>query len=118
MKTRNGFILLTLLGSFLIGGCDNAVESGYNEQIVVNAFLYANGPIDSIVLHRTTPLGSYYDDLDYAVDSAQVTVTVSSCRQRSGDAIICRQATLSFRVGKPTTFRSPLQTIRQAARIR
>src|SRR5207248_1320743 len=46
------------------------------EQIVVAAFLYANEPIDSVVLHRTTPFGSYYDDLDYAVDSAQVTVTV------------------------------------------
>ena len=76
MKIRNGFIIATLLGAFLIGGCDNAIESAYNEQIVVNAFLYANGAIDSIVLHRTTPLGSYYDDLDYAVDSAQVTVTV------------------------------------------
>jgi hypothetical protein len=57
-------------------GCDTPIQSAYNEQIVVGAFLFANEPIDSIVLHRTTPLGAYYDDLDYAVDSAQVTITV------------------------------------------
>src|SRR5207248_1978878 len=44
--------------------------------IVVGSFIYANESIDSVVLHRTTPFGSYYDDLDYAVDSAQVTITV------------------------------------------
>ena len=60
----------------LHSGCDYPIESDYEEQIVVGAFLYAGSPIDSIVLHRTTPLGDYYDDLDYAVDSAQVIVTV------------------------------------------
>lgn len=59
-----------------LASCDNAIESNYKEQIVVAAFLYANEPIDSVVLHRTTPFGQYYNDIDFAVDSAQVTITV------------------------------------------
>ncbi len=57
-------------------GCDNPIQSAYQEQLVVDGFIYANEPVDSIVLHRTTPFGEYYDDLDYAVDSATVTITV------------------------------------------
>lgn len=68
------FVLLSAVGLF--ASCDNPIATAYNEQIVVGAFLYANEPIDSIVLHRTTPFGAYYDDLDYAVDSATVTITV------------------------------------------
>ncbi len=56
--------------------CDSPIDTAYHEQIVVAAFLIEGQPIDSIVLHRTTPFGSYYDDLDYAVDSAHVTITV------------------------------------------
>ena len=75
MKNQTRFSILLSI-TLAIAGCDTAIDTAYNEQIVVGAFLYANEPIDSIVLHRTTPFGSYYDDLDYAVDSAQVTVTV------------------------------------------
>src|ERR1700685_880302 len=70
------YILLASLILMLNSGCDNAIQSDYEEQIVVGAFLYAGGPIDSVILHRTTPLGSYYDDTDYAVAGAQVIVTV------------------------------------------
>ncbi|MDP4199123.1 MAG: DUF4249 family protein [Bacteroidota bacterium] len=68
--------LVALTAATALSSCDNAIETAYNEQIVVSAFLYANAPIDSVVLHRTTPFGAYYDDLDYAVDSATVIVTV------------------------------------------
>ncbi|HWF44856.1 MAG TPA: DUF4249 family protein [Candidatus Kapabacteria bacterium] len=80
MKKKLNILLSVLcvasVTSLTLNGCDTPIESAYNEQIVVGAFLFANEPIDSIVLHRTTPLGSYYDDLDYAADSAQVTITV------------------------------------------
>ncbi len=69
-------IFYPLLAALLFAGCDTAIETAYQEQIVVGAFLYENAPIDSIVLHRTTPFGAYYDDLDYAVEGAAVTVTV------------------------------------------
>ena len=68
-------IALSLL-ALMFAGCDNPIDTAYHEQIVVAGFLIEGQPIDSIVLHRLTPFGSYYDDLDYAVDSATVTVTV------------------------------------------
>ena len=77
IRTIASVSFIALAASLVVfAGCDTPIESAYNEQVVVGAFLYSNEPIDSIVLHRTTPFGSYYDDLDYAIDSAQVTVTV------------------------------------------
>jgi len=78
VRSRFGILVgcIALLGFFAFSGCDNPIQTAYQEQLVVNGFIYANEPIDSIVLHRTTPFGSYYDDLDYAVDSATVTITV------------------------------------------
>ena len=76
MTQIKSHFLVVLLALAAFAGCDSAIESNYHEQIVVAGFLYANEPIDSIVLHRTTPFGEYYDDNDYAVDSAQVTITV------------------------------------------
>jgi len=75
MRYTKYFILIALAAFFELG-CDQTIQSDYQEQIVVGAFLYAGAPIDSIVLHRTTPLSYYYDDTDYAVKGAQVTVTV------------------------------------------
>ena len=57
-------------------GCDNPIQTAYTEQLVVDGFIYANEPVDSIVLHRTTPFGEYYDDTDYAIGGATVTITV------------------------------------------
>ena len=65
----------TMAGSATFIGCDNPIQTAYQEQISVSSFLYANGAVDSVVLHRTTPLGAYFDDLDYAVDSALVIIT-------------------------------------------
>ncbi|MFI5202557.1 MAG: DUF4249 family protein [Candidatus Kapaibacterium sp.] len=70
------FLLAMTVILIVFSGCDNPIQTVYTEQLVVDGFIYANEPIDSIVLHRTTPFGDYYDDLDYAVDSAQVTITV------------------------------------------
>lgn len=58
-----------------MSGCDQPILSNYQEQLVIASFIYANEPVDSVVLHRTTPFGQYYDDLDYAVDSATVIIT-------------------------------------------
>lgn len=79
LSPRNVLLAMTMVIAMMSGitfsGCDDAILSNYQEQLVINSFLYANHPIDSIVLHRTTPFGDYYDDLDYAVDSATVIVT-------------------------------------------
>ncbi len=73
MKYR--IALGTMVALAILSGCDQTIQSSYQEEINVASFLYANEAIDSIVLHRTTPFGDYYDDLDYAVDSALVIIT-------------------------------------------
>ncbi len=79
LSPRTVLLAMTVIGALIasiaISGCDEAILSNYQEQLVINSFLYTNQPIDSIVLHRTTPFGDHYDDLDYAVDSATVIVT-------------------------------------------
>src|ERR1700722_602832 len=68
-------MVMAILSGIALSGCDEPIQSQYFEQITVASFIYANEAIDSVVLHRTTPFGDYYDDLDYAVDSATVIVT-------------------------------------------
>jgi hypothetical protein len=75
MNMKNSIALGILIVFIAISGCDQPIQSAYQEQINVAAFIYAGEPIDSVVLHRTTPFGSYYDDLDYAVDSATVIIS-------------------------------------------
>jgi hypothetical protein len=72
MRRVSSLILLLLP---LLASCDGAIDSAYEEQIVVSSFLYANEPVDSVVIHRTTPFGNFYSDLEYAVDSATVTIS-------------------------------------------
>jgi len=78
MRTNVGRAALwTLLGCSLIGlGCDGAINSEYHEQLVVAGYLFADSPIDSIILHRTTPFGDYLDDISSAIDSATVKIIV------------------------------------------
>ncbi len=66
---------VALLGIIALSGCDQPILSNYQEQLVVNSFIYANGGIDSVVLHRTTPFGDTFNDIDYAVTGATVIVT-------------------------------------------
>jgi hypothetical protein len=75
MKTS--FLLFCLIAGSLVGfGCDGAINSEYQEQLVVSGYLVAGSPIDSIVLHRTTPFGVFLDDLGSSVDSANVVIIV------------------------------------------
>jgi hypothetical protein len=68
---------MTISGA-IWAGCDQPIESQYSEQLVINTFLFANHPIDSIVLHRTTPFGDTFNDLDYAITGATVIVSNNS----------------------------------------
>lgn len=68
-------VLITLSLLPILSACDGAIESDYKEQLVVSSFLFANEPVDSVVIHRTTPFGNFYSDLEYAVDSATVTLS-------------------------------------------
>ncbi len=67
---------MVLCSSILGLACDGAINSEYHEQLVVAGYLFAGSPIDSIILHRTTPFGDYLDDLSSAIDSATVKIIV------------------------------------------
>lgn len=66
-------VLLTI-GSVL-SGCDGAIDSVYEEELVLSAFLFADESLDSIALERTTPFGVRIDDEEIAVDGAQIVIT-------------------------------------------
>lgn len=66
------FLMLALFGT----GCsENGVEPGYNEQVVVSAYLYTGQPIDSVKLSRTFGIHDQYTSKDAAVSGAKVTIS-------------------------------------------
>jgi hypothetical protein len=67
----------TIVTMLIFAGCDQPIETQYSEQLVINTFLFANHPIDSIVLHRTTPFGDTFNDLEYAITGATVIVATN-----------------------------------------
>src|SRR5689334_2410835 len=42
----------------LIAGCESGSDSEFKPQIVVQGFLYANEPLDSIVVRQTLPISA------------------------------------------------------------
>ena len=71
---------LTLLALFIatsgiIAGCDGAIDSAYQEELVLSAYLFEGERLDSVILERTTPFGVRIDDDAIAVDGAQITIT-------------------------------------------
>lgn len=50
--------LLVLVLSILAWSCTNVSESTFSSQIVIQGYLYANEPLDSIVVRQTIPIGS------------------------------------------------------------
>jgi hypothetical protein len=75
-KLPIGLLCLLVVTSGFLAGCDSPIDSEYKEQLVVTGYLFADAPIDSVIVHRTTPFGVYLDDLASAIDSAIVIVTV------------------------------------------
>jgi hypothetical protein len=69
--------VLTLLAtiSLSITGCDEAIDSVYEEELVLSAFLFAGETVDSVILERTTPFGERIDDDAIAVEGAQIVIT-------------------------------------------
>jgi hypothetical protein len=70
-------VVFAIIAPILFSGCDEPIQTQYSEQLVINTFLFANHPIDSIVLHRTTPFGDTFNDIDYAITGATVIVTTN-----------------------------------------
>jgi hypothetical protein len=72
---KNIEIFLIALLVLALAGCDGAIESEYQEQVVVEGFIYPGGGIDSVILHYTTPFTESYNDSIYAITDADVRVT-------------------------------------------
>ncbi|HEY3876025.1 MAG TPA: DUF4249 family protein [Candidatus Kapabacteria bacterium] len=50
--------LLIVLFALVLASCSNVSESVFTPQLVVQGYLYANEPLDSIVVRETIPIGS------------------------------------------------------------
>jgi hypothetical protein len=72
MKIYSTFFLLVVI---LFAGCDGAINSQYQEQVVVEGFIYPGNGIDSVILHYTTPFTDSYIDSVYAITGADVRVS-------------------------------------------
>src|SRR5581483_57569 len=85
--------------SFALSSCSNVTESAYTPQIVIQGFLYANEPLDSIVVRHTIAIGSSAgDDRD---TNARVTLSV-------GDSIYTLHNDPSFAPGGRYISGSPI----------
>src|SRR2546423_9007170 len=76
MKKNSLFFLGVLIA--VLSGCDGAIESQYQEQVVVEGFIYPGEGIDSVILHYTTPFTHSYNDSAFAITDADVRVTVDN----------------------------------------
>jgi hypothetical protein len=73
-----GTIILSA-GIFLMGGCSEPVTPNqYSDQLVVNAFIFAEQPIDSVFIQRTGNILEFYSDDAVAITNASVQITLMS----------------------------------------
>ena len=79
-RPLRGLLAMTfmMLGCILFLGCDGAIESEYQEQVVVEGFIYPGEGIGPISLHYTTPFTQPFIDSVYAISGADVRITVDS----------------------------------------
>jgi hypothetical protein len=78
--TQNNCLSIAVIGLmiFFFTGCDGAIESEYQEQVVVEGFIYPGAGIGPISLHYTTPFTERYNDSLSAITGADVRIIVDS----------------------------------------
>lgn len=70
------FIFVSLITLIGINGCSEPTyPSEYSNQIVVQGYLMANQPIDSIIIRRTARLEEYVSESSLAINGATVVIT-------------------------------------------
>lgn len=67
--------VIALFACWLIS-CQDAPPVAYIQQIAVQGYLFANHPIDSIIVDRSLPVDLYYNRDSAGISDAQVTITV------------------------------------------
>jgi hypothetical protein len=66
-------IILLLLAGLAISSCEQTTDTVFSPQLVIEGYLYANEPLDSIVVRRTIEI-TQTDSIAY-VEGANVTIT-------------------------------------------
>ena len=69
-------LCLSFLFAAILTGCQNNPPVAYVPQIVVQGYLYANHPIDSIIISRSQPVNVYYNADSAGITGASVSITV------------------------------------------
>ena len=66
-------MLLSIAASLTMLSCNPGVDSSFSPQIVIQGFLYANEPIDSVVIRQTIPITAVNES--DRLSGAKVTIT-------------------------------------------
>jgi hypothetical protein len=99
------FILVSLIALIGINGCSEPTyPSEYSNQIVVQGYLMANQPIDSIIVRRTARLEEYVSESSLAFDGATVVI--------SGNGIVDTLKAMPGYPGFYTSMRIPQNIIK------
>jgi hypothetical protein len=75
MKFLQHYALALLVAAGIFIGCDGAIDSAYQEELVLSAYLFEGEHLDSVILERTTPFGTAIDNDAIAVDGADIKIT-------------------------------------------
>ena len=69
-------VMAASLSVMLLVGCQSNAPVAYVPQVVVQGYLYANHPIDSIIVSQSQPVNVYYNVDSVGISGAQVSIMV------------------------------------------
>jgi hypothetical protein len=99
------FIFVSLITLIGINGCSEPTyPSEYSNQIVVQGYLMANQPIDSIIVRRTARLEEYVSESSLAINGATVVI--------AGNGIVDTLKAMPGNTGFYTSMRNPQNIIK------
>ena len=67
-------LLFTIVAFFSLASCNPGIDSSFSPQIVIQGFLYADEPIDSVIIRQTIPITA--DNESDRVSGAKVSISV------------------------------------------
>jgi hypothetical protein len=70
-------LLLSVISLYILSGCKEPTSPDeYSNQVVLNAYLFAGQPIDSVFVQRTARILEFYSDDAVALTGASVAITL------------------------------------------
>ncbi len=93
--------IIIIGAAIVLAGCENGITPAQlPPTVVVEGYLYANHPVDSIVLTQTEPIDAYYADSLARITGATVTLRVDG-----------REYTLQEKPGSPGAYTLPADSL-------